>query len=203
MKRFLPTILIVIFSLNTFSQQISNDTITTTSIKGNWAFRVDLGAHAQSMLNQDMVDLTFSQTLSLYLYYKDIFFNVNFSSMNNDLEYYEIFIDNIDLSIGYNYDFLKFWSADTKLGVNFMNMGSGIRYYEDYEDIFFINEKLQGITTGIGLNRYFKLKRFNYLIARFGVDYYSTNYSTLYFGFGKGAINYSLTLAYKGWFRKK
>lgn len=203
MKRLFLILCISLLSLASNSQQIDNDTLTTAWTKGNWALRVDLGVHAQNMLNQNMVELTFNATMGFSVFYKDFFINYSYSQMDNDLKNYEIFITNNDISLGYNYNFLKRWSFDGKGGVNITSIVSSIREPEIQETIFINNENVPGVELGIGVNRYFRLRRFNFLVARFGIDYYTTNYKSLYSGFGKGGINYSLTLAYKGWYNKK
>ena len=199
MKHLITIVLVLTFSLNALSQQLANDTIYSTLVRSNWAFRADLGVRAQDILNQEMFETSVSPAISLFLVYKEFYFSTSYSTNDINKEHYSFSATNMDLLLGYTYSLRRNWMLDCRMGANITNVLSTVQDQEEHRN-YFANKKIGGGIAGLGINRYFKLKHFNYLVSRFGVDYYSTNYNTIYNGFGKDALNYSLTIAYQGWF---
>lgn len=101
--------------------------------------------------------------------------------------------------LGYNYDFNNNWCANAKFG-----MHSASFEISNYKEIgeYYNSDLVTGARVGLGLSRYFKLKRYNYIVVSLAADYYSTNYKAISQNLDDSFMNYSLTVGYKGWFKK-
>ena len=106
---------------------------------------------------------------------------------------------NLNVALGYSYDFHKNWSTDIKVGFNTTNFEilnskeTNLVYESDY---------IMGTQIGLGLDRYIKLKRFNYIVLGLGIDYYTTDYSKISYNMKPSSLNYTLTIWYKGFFKR-
>lgn len=212
MKPIFATILFLVLFLNSFSQKVENDTLSVKRVvRSNWAIKIESGVLGHKILNQDFIDNKSVQVTGLSVYYRKFFFiydvficefspkkEIRFNNaLFNQTDLFSSF--NLNVALGYNCDFSKNWSADAKFGFNttdfeLIDSKYGNQKYE--------SDILMGTLFGLGLNRYFKLKRYNYLVLRLGADYYSTDYTSINPQLGNSSMNYSLTIGYKGWFRK-
>lgn len=212
MKRLIIISIFLSTLFVSYGQKTSSDTIIIKSIKGNWAGSIDFGYQMHNMLNQDLFNPGLGQTYHYSIYRKNLFFKFGMATTELISNKETIFEDEIRIpsntnfqslsvyiALGYNYDFNSKWSADLNLGIT----PTGLQVaYPDNEQISYNSGLLSGTIAGIGVNRYFKLKGFNYLMLRLGADYYSTDYRPINDNLSTGSMNYNLTFAYKGWFRK-
>lgn len=212
MRNISTLIFAVVLTSNLFSQKIDNDTLFSKNIiKSPWAIKIEYGGLLHQELNQDFIDKKVVQNIGLSVYHNNFYFTydlfyVNFNPKTN-MTFDNIIFNstaelssfNLNIAIGYNFNFYKNWSSDLKLGINtvqFETKNTNVNnqsYKSDY---------IAGIDLGIGLEQYLKLKRYNYLTFRLGVDYFTTDYSKVSPDLNKSSINYSLKIGYKGWFRK-
>jgi len=206
--RAILVFLVIIFSTNSYGQETAQDTTILKFVKSNWGVGFSYGIRANTYLNQDIFNTTFLTGGVYSIYWKNLYLNIStFSTddakINDDLisDYYylpksePLSINSTNIYLGYNQNIGKKFSTDLNAGF----ISTKIEKNESFPTI----RNAKGWQMGAGTTRYFKLARNNYLGLRLAVDYNTTNYKELYTQLGKGTMNYSLTLSYKGWFRRR
>lgn len=230
MKRItLSFIFIHLLSIACYSQKIDNDTLNSKLfIKSNWAIRYEMGFSRLGTFNKDIEVIANSPAISLSLFFRNFSFGYGGFSYStlitgrsielDSWEYAylnypsplpintEIEITSMKLWLGYDYDLTKRFGFDSRLGFNLQGIGLSFNNVNTTINVY------PGMTLGLGFNTYFNVGRFNYILVRFGADYqtpkgfnyyYDDNSYNVYSLFPKGTINYLVTFAYKGWFRKR
>lgn len=212
MKHTLLIIICLVLTYSLKAQKIENDTLPSKrAIKSNWAIRIESGAVLHQMFSPSYVENKISQITGITVFYKKFYWtydvfsyefkpyqNMTFDDVTIGHED-ELYTFNFNTAIGYTYDISAEWSADVKVGLNTTSYEinnsaeTGIIYESDL---------ITGPSIGLGIDRYIKLKRFNFLVVGFGVDYYMTDYSRVSPELKSSSISYSLTIGYKGFFRK-
>jgi hypothetical protein len=211
MKRFWIVLTAFTFILNLHSQDNENEVYYGKFIRSPWALRLDVGPLMHQMFNPEFISGNVSSFSELTLYYKSFYFNYGvyffeFSPMK-DMTFGGLMIDasnhfysfNLNMGLGYTYKINENWSSDIKLGFN----------TTDFEvsnsretNIYYTSDILMGAQIGIGIDRYIKLRRFNYIVFGLGIDYYSTDYSKVSPQMKPSSLNYMFTIGYQGFFRK-
>ena len=180
-------------------------------IKSSWGMKFEIEGLFHQMTNQDIVNSKFVLAGSISLFYKQLFirtevYTIEFSPKNSMVIGDYIFFDNaefisinINPEIGYCFNINDNWSSDVRLGVNITNFD-----LSNSEDLgSFSSDFVTGVIFGGTLDRYIKLKGFKYLVLGLNLDYYSTNYGKISPDLNKSALNFSITAAYKFWFKYK
>jgi hypothetical protein len=193
-----------------FSQTIESAPNIKQTTKSSWGLKLEVGGLLHQMPNQDIVDVRVTLAGSITLFYKQLFirneiYTIGFSPKNNMVigEYLffknaEFISINMNPEIGYCFNFNNKWSSDIRLGANITNFD--LRYTEEYGS--FHSDYIAGLIAGVTIDRYIEFHDFKYLVLGLNIDYYSTNYHTLSPQLNKTALNFSLTVAYKCWFKK-
>lgn len=212
MKHSLLVIICIILTFSLKAQKIENDTLPSKrAIKSNWAVKLESGAVLHQMFSPRYMENKISQITGITVFYKKFYWTYDVFSyefkpyqemtfddvtVGSDDEFYTF---NFNTAIGYSYDINTEWSADIKIGLNTASyeISNGKETGLIYE-----SDLLTGPSIGVGIDRYIKLKRFNFLLIGFGVDYYMTDYSKVSPELKSSSISYSLTIGYKGFFRK-
>lgn len=198
--------------MSLYSQKISNDTLyNKTLVKSKWALKIESGVFYHQMSNTSFIENPITQITNITVSYKNFFFtygafyydfkplkNITFDntalSNQNKLR-----ATNLNVAFGYIFNFHEKWSSDIKIGSNSSiyeitnSNESNLSYKSDY---------ISGTIIGVGIDRYIKIKRLNYIVVGFDIDYYSTDYSKLSDDLEPSSVNYSLTIGYKGFFRR-
>lgn len=210
--RFLLFFLCMYLNLSdTFSQKLSKDTLSFGKVvHSSWGIQFSAGSTLHQKLNQEIVNNRIASTIGLTLNWKNLnlscdgfFLNFNptreilFNNIPLDSRTSGFKSFNLNTALDYNYNFHRNWGTTLRLGINITELR--------VTKPVFINTTLKsdvisGAIIGLGVNRYTRLKRFNYLVSGLRVDYYSTNYSRLSPNLSRSSLNYSLFLAYKAWF---
>ena len=211
--RFITFCIIMLsFINNSKSQKTDNDTIFIKKvIKSSWAIKVETGILFNQRQNQFNYIDNLIPIAGVSVFYKNWFFYYDAYSFEfkpkQNVVFEEYTFDNkailssftLNAAIGYIYDINRNWGVDMKLGLNTNTLETSnskeIGYY--YESDF-----IGGTRFGLELNRYIKLKRFNFIVISLAADYYSVNYKKISNSLNNSFMNYSLTVGYKGWFRK-
>lgn len=213
MKQILLLTIFYFLFCSLYSQKTENDTLPCKrSIKSPWAIKIESGALLHQMFNPDFIDNKVTQTTDLTVFYKNCFFtygafnhefspkkNMTFGNVNVDNQV-QFTSFNLNMAVGYIYDFHKNWSTDIKFGFNSTNFEIS---NADKVNLIYKSEILMGAQIGVGLNRYIKLKRFNYIVIGCKIDYYTTDYSKASSNLKGSSLNYSLTIGYKVFFKKQ
>ena len=224
MRKIIILSFLVLVSSNILSQKVENNTLSTKSItRSNWAIRLDAGHYLHQSFNQDITSKTYFPVGTYSIYYKNFFLsyvaasvvfeNIIPITLTNQFSNFILLpigssldILNLEFLIGYTIDFNKRLGADCRAGINISQLKA--------KDTDILNShfasNFNGGQIGLGLNTYFHLGRFNYLLLRLGVDYqlskgvdYYTDFTSYESLFPYGSMRYSVTLAYKGWFKKR
>jgi hypothetical protein len=212
MKHIIYTLMFFSLISNSFSQTIEDDTLNNAgAIRSSWGMKFEVGGLFHQMPNQDIVDNKFVLAGSISLFYKQLFirtelYTFEFSPKNsmvigdyiffNNAEFISI---NINPEIGYSFNINNNWSSDIRLGVNITNFD-----LSNSEDLgSFSSDFFTGVILGGTLDRYIKFQGFKYLVIGLNIDYYSTNYGTISPDLNKSSWNFSITAAYKFWFKNK
>lgn len=212
MKQIWFVAFFAIITFNLQSQKIDNDTIPEKrAVKSHWAIKLETGVLLHQMFNPDFVANNAGQTVETTVFYKNFFFSysafmlefmpITYMTVDNILvskqDKFNSF--NINMAVGYSYDFHRNWSADMRLGFNSTN-------FEITNNIFpnlvYETDFITGAQLGLGIDRYIHIRRFNFIAIGFGIDYYTTDYSELSPKLKPSSLNYSLTIGYKGFFRR-
>lgn len=212
MKKPIILSLSIIFSICIYAQKnTKNDTLTCkTVVPGRWAIEFDLGASINQTLKPSYRNNPIATTFNYKIFYRNFYMyigtSMSYFTPSKDIRLYDLVINNQDeiefmnmnMAVGYMYNFNRKWSVDGKLGIN---MGNLSVYYDDLLS-YYTPEVSLGTIYGIGVNRFFKLKGYNYIVVSLGADYYTTDYSKISPDMNKQSINYFLTVAYKGFSKK-
>lgn len=212
MKKTIILCLSILFTICIYAQKnTSIDTLTCKKIvPGRWAIEIGLGASSNQIFKPSYSKNPIATTFNYKIFYRNFFMyvgmNKSFLTPPKDMKFTNIIIKNqnevsltnMNMAIGYMYNFNKKWSADFKLGIN-----SGIVDVLYNNRLKLYSPELEvGNSYGISINRFFKLKRYNYIVLSLGADYHTTDYSKISPDMNNQSINYFLTIAYKG-FNKK
>jgi hypothetical protein len=211
MKRFWLVLIAFTFILNLHSQDKGYEVYYGKFIRSPWAIRLDVGPLMHQMFNPEFISSKVSSFSELTLYYKSFYFNYGgyffeFSPMK-EMMFDGLMIDasnylysfNFNMALGYTFKINENWSSDIKLGFNTTDFDvSNIGEY----NIYYTSDILTGAQIGIGIDRYIKLKRFNYIVFGLGIDYYSTDYSKVSPQMKPSSLNYIFTIGYQAFFRK-
>jgi hypothetical protein len=205
-------IFIFILVTNLQSQQLDNDTLPCSYIvKSPWAVKATTGVVFHQMSNQNFVDNKFAQRADLDIFYKNYFlsygafmylFNPNREMIFGNYRVgpeAELLSINLIMAIGYNYAFQKNWSAGFRFGFNATRFEI---VNAEKINLYYSSKVIAGALLGIQLERYFKLKGFNYIVLSALTDYYTTDYSKASRDLKSSALNYSFTIGYKKYFKK-
>jgi hypothetical protein len=212
MKKTIILCLSILFTICINAQKhTSNDTLTCKKVvPGRWAIEFDLGACSNQIFKPSYNINPIATTFNYKLFYRNFFLyvgtNISTFTPSKDLKFTntiitnqnEISLSNMNMAIGYMYNFNKKWSADFKLGINSGNVD--VLYNNQLKS--YSPELVIGNTYGITINRFFKLKGYNYIVLSVGADYYTTDYSKISPDMNNQSVNYFLTIGYKG-FNKK
>lgn len=212
MKKSVILILSIVFTANIYAQrnEKADTLIAKTVVPGPWAIEFELGASTNQVLQSSYADNPIAFTFNYKVFYQNFFMHLGtkMSEFNTskDMRFTNFVINkqdqvslmNMNMSIGYMYSFNKKWSADAMIGVSMNNLQ--ITYNNKLNS--YSPDISQGTYFGLGLNRYFKLKRYNYIVLSLGADYSTTNFSKISPDMTTPSINYSFTVAYKGFSKK-
>lgn len=192
MKRIL-VLLVLSASYIGLKAQLAYEDIHTP-IKSNWSIRFDIGPQTIHSLAKDADNLFYKPLFGTALYYKEFYLqsSVYYNTVVSDFR--DVSISFIDLALGYNYGFYENWNLDFFAGMSYYDSWSFGLDFENYN-------KRAGLI-GLGINRDFKLNYRNSFILSIKAVYHDIEYSTYREYYDTGVFVYSLTLAYRGWFRK-
>lgn len=212
MKRILVFSIAALMMMNLYSQKTKNDTLLVKGfVKSPWAIKMESGALLHQMFNPYFIDNKVTQITDLTLFYKNFYFTYGAFSYefkaNKNMIFDNVSVNtqnefssfNLNMALGYSYDFHKNWSADIKLGFNTTNFEIS---NSNVTNLIYESDIIMGSQFGLGLDRYIKLKRFNFIVIGLGIDYYTTDYSKVSPNMKPSSLNYSLTIGYKGFFKK-
>lgn len=212
MKQILILAILFLLTCNLYAQKIENDTLPNQrAVKSAWAIKIESGAVLHQMFTPDYIDNKTTQITDVTVFYKNIYFTygafiyefkpnkyMTFENIGVN-DQYEFSSLNLNLALGYSYDFHKNWSADVKIGLN----STDFEISNSYEtNLIYNSEILMGPQIGLGIDRYIKLKRFNFIVIGLGMDYYMTDYAKISPDLKPSSLNYTFTIGYKGFFRK-
>lgn len=213
MKLILFFILTVTFVNTTYAQKIANDTLyAKNALKTNWGFKVEVGGLFHHQSNKEYIANKINGNAGFSIYYKE--FSLSYDGFAFDFypkkEIHfgnRVFNSNADFSLfnmnfllGYHFNFSKNWSSNFNVGINTTSFEI-VNQEKIHQN--FKTKNITGANIGIGLDRYFKLKGFRYLVLSLGINYYSTNYNSVSNDLSGSAMNYSLKAGYKFWCCKK
>ena len=106
----------------------------------------------------------------------------------------------LDYYVGYSLDFEKLISLEPYIGYNH---SSFIVINEDELSQKFSFKETSGLIIGITLNKYFKIKEYEY-VSVFGTGGYGfVNYNKVHSDLDNGYFEWNLGIAYKGFFTKR
>lgn len=212
MKKPITVLVLFLFAVCACAQKNSNtDTLTNkTVVPGRWAIELDLGASMFNAFKASYASNTFATNFNYKIFYRNFFYNIGMNmcsfSPSKDLRLNNYVVSNQDrislmsmnIALGYLYNFNKKWGADIKLGGNM----SDLEILYDNEFYTFKPQISDGTYIGLGINRYFKLKGYNYIVLSLGADYCTSDYSKKSPDMNKQTINYALTVGYKGFSKR-
>ena len=212
MKQIWIILITTFLTMNLYSQKNDNDTLSGKRlVKSPWAIKIESGALKHQMFNPDYIDNKTIQITDFTVFYKNFYltygaFIYEFkpnkimvfdnTTVNTQHEFSSF---NLNMALGYSYDFHKNWSTDIKIGFNITDFEI---LNSKETNLIYESDIITGAMIGLGVDRYFKLKRFNYIVIGLGIDYYKTDYSKISSEMKPTSLNYSLTIGYKGFFKK-
>ncbi len=212
MKQIWIIFITTVMSVNLYSQKIDNDTLSGKRlVKSPWAIKIESGAILHQMFNSDFIDNKITQITDLTVFYKNFYFTygafIYEFKPNKDMVFDNVTVNNqnefssfnLNMALGYSYDFHKNWSTDIKFGFNSTNFEIS---NSKETNLIYESDIIMGAQVGLGIDRYIKLKRFNFIVIGLGIDYYTTDYSKISSNMKPSSLNYTLTIGYKGFFRK-
>jgi hypothetical protein len=106
----------------------------------------------------------------------------------------------LDYYAGYSFDFEKLISVEPYIGYN---CSSFIVINEDELNQKFTFDKTGGLIIGTTLNKYFKIKEYEYLSVFGTVGYGFVNYGKVHSDLDNGYFEWNLGIAYKGFATKR
>lgn len=199
-------------TVNSYAQKIDNDTLVGNRfIKSPWSIKIESGALLHQMFNPDFIDNKATQITDITVFYKNLFFTygafIYDFKPNKVMVFDDVTVNthdefssfNLNMALGYSYNFHKNWSTDIKIGFNSTNFEIS---NSKETNLVYESDIIMGSQIGLGLDRYIHLKRFNYIVIGLGIDYYTTDYTKISPDMKPSSLNYSLTIGYKGFFRK-
>jgi len=212
MKKTIILSISILFSVSIYAQKTTkNDTlICKTVVPSRWAIEFDMGASLNQVFKPSYMDNIVSETFDYKIFYRNFYFLLGESMTDftptKDMTFNHFIIHNqngimistMNTAFGYIYNFNKKWSADVKIGLN--STYCTIDYNNNQDS--YGTDIISGSTYGIGINRYFKLKGYSYIVVSLGADYYNTDLSKLSPDMNPNSLNWFLTVAYKGFFKK-
>lgn len=106
----------------------------------------------------------------------------------------------LDYYLGYSFDFEKLISVEPYVGYN---RSSFIVINEDELNQKFIFDKTGGLIVGATVNKYFKIKEYEYLSVFGTVGYGFVNYEKVHSALDNGYFEWNLGIAYKAFATKR
>ena len=106
----------------------------------------------------------------------------------------------LDYYIGYSLDFEKLISIEPYIGYN---QSSFIVINEDELNQNFSFNKSGGLIIGATINKYFKIKEYEYISIFGTIGYGFINYNKIHSDLDNGCFEWNLGIAYKGFFTKR
>jgi hypothetical protein len=212
MKQIWITLIATLMTVNLYSQKMENDTlIGKRFVKSPWAIKIESGAILHQMFNPGFIDNKATQISDLTVFYRNFYFTygafIYDFTPNKVMVFDDVTVNtqhefsslNLNVALGYSYDFHKNWSTDIKIGFNSTSFEIS---NSNETNLIYESDLIMGAQIGLGLDRYIKLKRYNYIVIGLGLDYYTTDYSKISPHMKPSSLNYSLTIGYKGFFQK-
>lgn len=209
MQRVAFFLMLVPLFLNSFSQQVEDDTTVLApkwSTQGSLAFQVGAGPLFYHMPGQDHIGSRLALDGNFLLSFNHIFvkgelFSFDFRLKDPvEFDHYEFPTDaeftvmNFEGEIGYRIDLDEQWGIDLRMGGAFCEFS-----LLNEEDIGFAytSQVISGPVFGLTLNRYVPFRKFRFLVIGLNMDYAAINYGTISPDLNKGSIQCSLMAAFK------
>jgi hypothetical protein len=213
MKHFLiiPLFFVAVFVLE--AQKVYDSIEVSYITKGNLgiSFRCGVLYHSFDKKTNKYFDNQFAPDMHISYHYKNFFLsqtvyylylnpkktiNINDVLYNTDAKFEQF---SAYFGLGYSYDINNYWAVD--ISATFCRPYINLTNWEEY-GIRMEPQYFNGAGMGLGINRYFKLKWYNYVFTRISIDYFNYDYKKISPDLGSNVMYYSITLGYKGWSKK-
>lgn len=214
-QRVVFFLMLVSLFLNSFSQQVEDDTSALAPkwfTQGFLAFQAGAGPLFCHMPGQDHIRSQLALDGNFLLFYNHLFIKGELFSFDFRLrdpiefDHYEFPTDaeftvmNFNAEIGYSIDLDEQWGIDLRIGGSFCEFS--LLYDEDI-GFDYTSQVISGPVFGLTLNRYVPFSKFRFLVIGLNMDYAAINYGTISPDLNKGLIQCSLFAAFKMRFHPK